>query len=81
VSSLYSSEKFRQQMIDESERGNILKKDPAHFFVDMISLITFPFAIKTLIMDRNQQDEQHFREFMNERKAHITEVLLKSIKV
>jgi TetR/AcrR family transcriptional regulator len=80
VSSLYSTEKFRLQMLEEGKKGNIIKTDPSHFFVDMISLIAFPFAIKLLVMDRNELNEEQWKEFIDERKTHVTEVLLKSLQ-
>jgi TetR/AcrR family transcriptional regulator len=80
VHSLYSTDKFRQQMQDETNKGNIRKVDPAHFFVDMISLITFPFAIKLLIMDKNTFDEEGFKAFIVERKEHIPDILLRGLE-
>jgi TetR/AcrR family transcriptional regulator len=79
ISSLYSTDKFRQQMHDETKKGTIRDVDPAHFFVDMISLITFPFAIKLLIKDKNEMDENGFKNFIVERKKHIPEMLLRSV--
>lgn len=80
VSFLYSTEKFSQQIIDEGKKGNIRRTDPSHFFVDMISMITFPFAIKMLVMDRNELTEEQFQNFIAERKEHISTVLLNSMK-
>lgn len=81
VSNLYGRDIFTQQIIDEGKKGTIKKTDPSHFFVDMISMITFPFAIKPLIMDKNELNEEEFRQFMIERKQHITQTLLDSIKI
>ncbi|TVQ92313.1 MAG: TetR/AcrR family transcriptional regulator [Bacteroidetes bacterium] len=77
ISNLYGTEKFSQQIVDEGKKGTIRRTDPSHFFVDMISMITFPFAIRPLIMDRNEMSEEEFNEFIQERKEHVTEVLLK----
>ncbi len=81
ISSLYSTEKFREQIIDEVQKKNIKKIDPMHFFVDMISMITFPFAIKLLIMDRNEMSESDFKNFILQRKEHIAKMLIDSIKI
>lgn len=76
VSNLYSSEKFKKQLLEESEKGNIHHSSPAHFFVDMLSLIAFPFAIQMLIQDRNNMDDDGFQEFISQRKEHIPGLLL-----
>ncbi len=81
IHNLYGREKFSQQIIDEGKAGRIKKTDPSHFYVDMISMITFPYAIKPLIMDKNAMNEDDFKVFLENRKEHITEMLLNSIKV
>ncbi len=80
ISNLYATEKFTQQIIEEGKKGSIRKTDPSHFFVDMISMITFPFAIKPLIMDKNALDEKAFDQFIEERKSHITQMVLRCIE-
>jgi hypothetical protein len=67
-------------MLDEGKKGNIRKTDPSHFFVDMISMITFPFAIRPLIMDKNEMGDKEFDHFIQERKKTIPEMLIKSIE-
>jgi TetR/AcrR family transcriptional regulator len=79
ISNLYGREKFTQQILEEGRKGNIRKTDPSHLFVDMISMITFPFAIRPMIMDKNGLTEEGFMTFIEERKEHITQMLLKSI--
>jgi TetR/AcrR family transcriptional regulator len=79
ISNLYGREKFTQQIIDEGKNGRIRKTDPSHFFVDMISMITFPFAIRPMIMDKNHMTDEQFIEFIEQRKEHITNMLLQSI--
>lgn len=80
ISNLYGTEKFSQQIVEEGKKGTIRRTDPSHFFVDMISLITFPFAIRPLIMDRNEMSTEDFNTFIHERKEHVTNLLLKSMK-
>jgi TetR/AcrR family transcriptional regulator len=79
ISNLYGRDKFTQQIIDEGKKGTIRKTDPTHFFVDMISMITFPFAIRPMIMDKNELTDEGFMAFIEQRKEHITQMLLKSI--
>jgi len=80
IHNLYGREKFTQQILDEGKKGAIKKTDPSHFYVDMISMITFPFAIKPLIMDKNELNEEEFMKFIEYRKIHITQMLKDSIK-
>lgn len=80
ISYLYSTEKFTQQLIDEAKKGNIHKTNPTQFFVDMSSLITFPFAIKLLIMDKASITENEFRTFIRERKKRIPRMLINELK-
>lgn len=80
ISSLYATEQFSRQLIEEGKKGNIRLTDPTHFFVDMLSLIAFPFAIKMLVMDRNNITEEEFKEFIKERKKHVPEILIDSLK-
>jgi len=81
VHSLYSTDKFRMQMVAEAKNGKIRKVEPGQFFVDMISMITFPFAIKFLIMDKNAISEEEFITFISDRKKHVPEMLIKAISV
>ncbi len=80
ISSLYSTPKFAQQIYEESKKGTIRHTSPTQLFVDMLSLITFPFAIKFLIQDRTGYDEEQFKAFIQERKIRIPDLLLSSLK-
>ncbi|MBS4013794.1 MAG: TetR/AcrR family transcriptional regulator [Bacteroidetes bacterium] len=80
VQSLYSTDVFVNQLMNESMKGSVRKVDPAHFFVDMISLIAFPFAIQTLIMDKNKMKKDDFKKYMQERKKSVPELLIRSLR-
>ena len=80
ISSLYSSPKFAKQISDESAKGNIIPTNPTQLFVDMVSLITFPFAIKALIKDRVGYGEAEFKAFLEDRKKRIPDLLLAYLK-
>lgn len=81
ISNLYSTEKFANQMLEEEKKGSIRKTDPSHFFVDMISMITFPFAIKPLILHKIEMSDKDFKNFIHDRKQTIPEMLIKSINI
>ncbi len=80
ISSLYATDQFTKQLIDEGKKGNIRRTDPTHFFVDMLSLIAFPFAIKMLVMDKNNITEEEFMLFIQERKTRVPEMLIDSLR-
>ncbi len=80
ISSLYATDQFTKQLIEEAKKGNIRRTDPTHFFVDMLSLIAFPFAIKMLIMDKNHFTEKEFQAFIRERKERIPDILMDSMR-
>jgi len=80
ISSLYSTEKFTQQIIEESKSGKIRRVDPTQLYVDMLSLIAFPFAIKMLVMDKRSFTEEEFNAFIEERKERIPAMLIESLK-
>ncbi len=80
ISSLYSTDQFTRQILDEGKKGNIRRTDPTQIFVDMLSLIAFPFAIKMLVIDKNNFTEEEFGEFILERKKRIPELLIESLR-
>ena len=80
VSSLYATEKFTLQVLEEGKKGNIRRTDPTQLFVDMLSLIAFPFAIKMLIIDKNNFSKEEFQNFISERKNRIPEMLIDSLR-
>lgn len=80
ISSLYATEQFTKQIIEEGKKGNIRRTDPTQFFVDMLSLIAFPFAIKMLVMDKNSFSEKEFQQFIVERKKRVPEMLIDSLR-
>lgn len=81
VSSLYSTEIFSRQILEEGKQGRIRRTDPSQLFVDMLSLVAFPFAIKLLVMDRNQFGEKEFDDFIQERKKRVPEMLINSMRL
>lgn len=68
---LYNSEIFIEQLKSEHKKGNISNVDPDHFYINMLSLIAFPFAIKELIIHKNKYSDQEFDEFIRERKEIV----------
>ncbi len=80
ISNLYATEKFTQQVLEEGKKGNINRTDPSQLFVDMLSLIAFPFAIKMLVIDKNNFSNKDFADFILERKKRIPDMLIEMLR-
>ncbi|MBR7067647.1 MAG: TetR/AcrR family transcriptional regulator [Bacteroidales bacterium] len=81
VGLLYSTDKFAQQIRQEAEMGMIRPFDPEHLYINMLSLILFPFSIKDLIQHRTQTTEADMRLFLEERRAVVYNTVMASIKL
>ncbi|HAN18809.1 MAG: hypothetical protein A2X13_08090 [Bacteroidetes bacterium GWC2_33_15] len=77
---LYTTKKFSQQLNNEYLKGNIKKVDPEQFYLNMLSLISFPFAMKHLIIEKNQFSQEEFDRFITERKEIIYNTLISYLK-
>jgi len=77
---LYDTGTFSSQFVQEIKKGNIKTCDPTQFYINMVSLITFPFTIKPVIQEKNNMDEKDFTRFIKERKKTISDLLILSLK-
>ncbi|HBI80656.1 MAG TPA: hypothetical protein DDY04_01565 [Bacteroidales bacterium] len=77
---LYNTEAFSNQLKHEAELGNIRKVDPEQFFISMISLILFPFAIKWLIGYRMALNQEQMAKFLEDRREHVYDLLMHSLR-
>ncbi len=80
IYNLYNTDVFVAQLKSEMDKGTIRSVDPEQFYVNMISLILFPFSIKPLVSDRNKLDERTTKLFLIERKKIVYEMLMASLK-
>ena len=81
VNTLYNTDAFSKQLRREAEKGNIKPTDPDQFFVSMISLILFPFAIKSLVKYRLGYTDEEIAKILKSRKEHVYDMLISSLKV
>jgi len=77
---LYNPEGFYKHLELEAEKGKINKVDPIHFFLSMLSLVGFPFAMQHLLMGVNNWTEEDFINFIKDREKMITELCLDILK-
>ncbi|HRW62972.1 MAG TPA: TetR family transcriptional regulator [Bacteroidales bacterium] len=78
---LYNSEVFKKQLTMAFDEGKIKKTNPEQFYINMLSMIAFPFAIKKIIMQRNNFTEKQFDVFIESRKEIIYNTLMSELKL
>lgn len=78
--SLDYTEKFARQLREEGERGHIRKVDPNHFFINLQSLINFPFIFQEPMREKNIMDDKDLVKFYMERKQVVIDTLLTSLQ-
>ena len=54
---------------------------PEHLLINIISLSIFPFIAKPLLSTILQKNEKEFKQLINERKTHVAEFIINSIKL
>jgi TetR/AcrR family transcriptional regulator len=64
----------------EIDKKRIRAVNPAHLFINMLSMCIFPFLAKPLWMAAVKMDESAFAHFMEERKIVIPKLIIESIK-
>lgn len=80
VSTLYNTETFSKQLKMEADKGTIKPVDPEQFYVSMISLILFPFAIKPLVKYRLGLSDEDMNNALLSRKDHVYDMLMAALK-
>jgi len=80
TNSLPQTEKFREQLLDAAEKGEIRRIDPDQFVLDLFAVVVFPFVGLPLMKNLLQKDDQGFDDLIQDRIEHATSMLLNSIK-
>lgn len=76
----FDLEKLRNQIIAEMKNGQHDEFDIAQFWASMIGMCILPFVFKPMVTKFFlDESEDHFREFINNRKQHILDFLMKYI--
>lgn len=67
---------------DEMKKGRIRKMNPQHLLINVISLCIFPVVAKPMILGiLLKGDEEGYQTLLSERKEHIVEFVINSIKI
>jgi AcrR family transcriptional regulator len=72
--------KFIDSVQKELEAGTIKAIDPKHLFMNMISMILFPFVGKPLIQVLIGINNKEFHKLMLERREHVKAFIKEAIK-
>ena len=62
---------FFQQFMQAAMEGKIPPLNPLHFFMNLMSLVVFPFLAKPMLTATAQLNEEQFEQIVNERKRLI----------
>ena len=74
-------EKVKGQIIAEMKDSRNSDFDVAQFWASLIGMCIMPFVFKPMVTKFFLDDsEEYFREFINNRKQHILDFLMKYIK-
>lgn len=71
---------FGKQIEAEVAAGRIRPVKPEHLLVNIVSLTIFPFIARPVLMGINRMDDEHFRQFIEERKALVPGIIIQSLK-
>jgi len=72
--------KLKEDLLKAMDEGRIIKTDPVHLIVNLISMIAFPLAAKPLISGMILSDSEiNFDDFMKERIPKLKEYFINSI--
>lgn len=66
---------FLKEVETEIKKGNIIKMPPAHFFLNMMSLIAHPLCMQTLFKKVLNQSDTAYKKTIKERKQFIIKAL------
>jgi len=72
--------RFAKQVEAEVKKRKIKPVNPAHLFINMISMCIFPVIAKPMWMIGSGMDELQFRFFMEQRKTEVPKFIIESIK-
>ena len=62
------------------KKGEIIPIDSEQLLVNIISMSVFPFIAKPLLSAVLQKDKKQYKQFIEERKTHVSEFIINAIK-
>ncbi len=76
VKQLYDPEQFFRQLTEDAKREKINAVDPLHFFMTLLSLVGYPFAMQYVLHGNYHWSEKDFVNFIRERETMIYDILM-----
>jgi len=70
-------QQFYAEVLDEMEKGTIEKMEPIQFLLNMVSLISFPIAMRPLFQKTMRISDEEYERILLERKCIIVDLLFK----
>ncbi len=80
IKEVIQSALLTKQLIEEAEKGNIRPIKPLHFIISVMGNVVFPFVARPILAYIGDLDEAGFREFMEERKKLVPEMIMAYLK-
>ena len=74
-------ELFSLQVKKAIEEGKIRPIDPHQLFLNLISMVVFPFAMRPMLMTVFGMQENEFRKFAENRKTAVPDFIINAIKL
>ena len=71
---------FKQRMREAVERGEIRRVDPLQTWITVLGACAYTFIAYPIIQCLRPDLEQHKSKFLQERKKHIYDLIIKSLK-
>lgn len=81
VRGLIEKSVFKQQLVEEAEKGNIRAIEPLQVIITILGNIVFPFVARPLVSYVGGLDDEGFMEFMKTRKQIVPEMIMAYLKL
>ena len=67
--------------VDKEIKAGLIKPiDPRHLMIDIVGMCIFPFIGRPMLQGILQLDNQEFKALLKERKAHVAEIVRRTIE-
>jgi len=76
-----SFNKMKTQINKMIENGEIRPIKPEHLIMNVVAMSIFPFVAKPILKSVLQKDEKDFQDLLEERKTHVADFIINSIKI
>jgi TetR/AcrR family transcriptional regulator len=77
---LYNPRGLFAQIEEEINKGTINKIDPQHYFITILSLIGFPFAMQNVLLSTNKWKRKDFERFVKDRTDMVYSISMSILK-